>query len=223
MRGGRGGRPWAGGPGPRCRRCAGARPGTRRTRNVGQRVQPQPGLAGHGEAAGRQQGPDLMHRPGDGGAVHPVKQGESGVRELEPQHDQSRNDPIGERQLTVRARALSAQPVPVTAPLPQPRFLLRGPRRGKLGDQLAQAATWQTGTDTMRQGRAGPSRRHILIVPRGPSRSRQRHTKISHYARDLLSCTKSLLLSSRSDGNEVMAAAGTSRSPGGLRNPPDQY
>jgi hypothetical protein len=132
-----------------------------------------------------------MHRPGDGGAVHPVKQREGGVRELEPQHDQGSDDPVGERQLTVRARAPSAQPVPATAPLPQPRFLLRCPRAGQLGDQIAQATMWQTDADTMRQGRAGPSRRHILIVPRGRSRSRERHGKISRYARDLLSRTKS--------------------------------
>ena len=114
------------------------------------------------------------------------------MRELEPQHHQGGDDPVGERQLTIRARALSAQPVPATAPLPQPRFLLAGPRAGQLSDQLAQAATWQAGADTMRQGRAGPSRRHILIVPRGRSRSRERHAKISRYAWDLLSRTKSL-------------------------------
>ena len=125
--------------------------------HVGQRPQPQPGLAGHGEPAGRQQRPDLIHRPGDGGAVHPVKHRQGGVRELEPQHDQGGDDPVSERQLTARARALSAQPVPAAAPLPQPRLLLRQPRLRQLLDQLAQAATRQASADTMRQGRAGPS------------------------------------------------------------------
>ena len=125
--------------------------------HVAQGAQPQPRLAGHGEATRRQQRPDLVHRPGDGGAVHPVKQRQGGVRELEPQHHQGGDDPVGERQLTVRARALSAPPVPATAPLPQPRFLLGCPRAGQFADQLAQAARWQAGADTMRQGRAGPS------------------------------------------------------------------
>jgi len=125
--------------------------------HVGQRAQPQPGLAGHREAAGRQQRPDLVHGPGDRGAVHRVKEREGGVRELEPQDDQGSDDPVGERQFPVRARALSAQPVPAAPPLPQPRFLPRGPRPGQFGDQLAQTATWQAGADTMRQGRAGPS------------------------------------------------------------------
>ena len=95
--------------------------------HIGQRPQPQPGLAGHGEPAGREQRPDLPHGPGDGGAVHPVEQRERGVRELEPQHDQGGDHPVGERQLLAGARALGAQPVLAPA-LPQPRLLLRQPR-----------------------------------------------------------------------------------------------
>ena len=45
------------------------------------------------------------------GAVQPVEQREGGVRELEPQVNQGDDDPVGERQLMVRACALSAQPV----------------------------------------------------------------------------------------------------------------
>jgi hypothetical protein len=124
--------------------------------HVGQGAQPQPGLAGHGEAAGRQQRPDLMHRPGDGGAVHPVKHGEGGVRELEPQHDQRSDDPVGERQLTARAGAFGAQPGMAPA-FAQPGLLLRHPRAGQFLNQLAQPARRQASADTMRQGRAGPS------------------------------------------------------------------
>jgi hypothetical protein len=112
------------------------------------------------------------------------------VRELEPQDDQVRDDPVGERQLTVRARALSAQPV-MTPALAQPGLLPRQPWISQPSDQLAQPARRQASTDTMRQGRAGPSRRHIVIVPRGRSRSPERHAKISCYARELLSRTKS--------------------------------
>lgn len=43
------------------------------------RVQPQSGPVGDGEAAGRQQWPRLADRPGDGGAVHCVELGERRV------------------------------------------------------------------------------------------------------------------------------------------------
>ena len=124
--------------------------------HVGQRAQPQPGLAGHGEATRRQQRPDLTDGPGDRRAVHPVKQREGGVRELEPQHDQGGDDPVGERQLAAWARAFSTQPGMAAAPA-QAGLLLGCPRVGQLGDQLAQTAMRQASADTMRQGRAGPS------------------------------------------------------------------
>ncbi len=97
-----------------------------------------------------------MHGPGDGGAVHLVKQRESGVRELEPQHDQGGDDPVGERQLMGRACALGAQPG-MTPALTQPGLLLRQPRAGQLLNQLAQTRAGEPRADTMRQGRAGPS------------------------------------------------------------------
>ena len=124
--------------------------------HVRQRPQPQPGLAGHREPAGGQQRPDLPGRPGDRGAVHPVEHRQRGVRELEPQHDQGGDHPVSERQLMIWAGAFGAQPVPPT-PGPQPRLLLRQPRRREFLNQLAQLAAANPGADTMRQGRAGPS------------------------------------------------------------------
>ena len=41
--------------------------------DIGQRMQPQARVAGHREAAGRQQRPDFLDGPGDGGAVHAVE------------------------------------------------------------------------------------------------------------------------------------------------------
>ncbi|MGH3159222.1 MAG: hypothetical protein ACRDNF_21975, partial [Streptosporangiaceae bacterium] len=42
--------------------------------HIGQGVQPQPGMGGHSEAAGRQQRPDLADGPGDRGPVDLVEQ-----------------------------------------------------------------------------------------------------------------------------------------------------
>jgi hypothetical protein len=100
------------------------------------------------------------------------------VRELETQHDQGGDHPVGEHQLVVRAGASGALAL-MAAAIAQPGLLLRHPRPGQPGDQLAQLATRKASTDTMRQGRAGPSRRHILIVPRGRLSFRDRHAKIT--------------------------------------------
>jgi hypothetical protein len=73
-------------------------------------------------------------------------------------YDQPRNGhPVSKWQVMVGASTRSAQPVPATAPLPQRRFLLGQPGRRQFPDQLAQAPPGDTGADTMRQGRAGPS------------------------------------------------------------------
>ena len=123
--------------------------------DIGQGMQPQARVAGHREAAGRQQRPDLLDGPGDGRAVHAVEHRQRGVRELETQHDQGGDDPVGEHQLVVRAGARDALAL-MAAAITQPGLLLRHPRPGQLGDQLAQGTRWDTGADTMRQGRAGP-------------------------------------------------------------------
>ena len=115
-----------------------------------------------------------------GGAVHPVEQREGGVRELEPQHDQGGDDPVGERQLRPGPARLRAQPVAAAAPLPQPGFLLRRPRRRPARRSAC------PGGDVA--GRC----RYDATRPRGPiatthldraraavRRSRDRHAKIS--------------------------------------------
>jgi hypothetical protein len=56
-----------------------------------------------------------------------------------------------------RTCTFGAQPVPPTAPGPQPRLLLRQPRLRELLDQLAELVAADPGADTMRQGRTGPS------------------------------------------------------------------
>jgi hypothetical protein len=159
--------------------------------HIRQRPQPQPALTGHGEPACRQQRPDLPGSAGDGGPVDSVEHRQRSVRQLEPQHDKGGDHPVSERQFPAWSRSLRAQPVP-PAPRPQPRLLLRQPRRRELLNQLAERAIADPGADTMRQGRAGPSRRHILIVPRGRSHFRDRHAKIIRYVPDVLSCTNSL-------------------------------
>ena len=78
------------------------------------------------------------------------------MRELAPQHDQGDDHPVRKRQLMIGAGAFGAQPGMAPA-LTQPRLLLGKPRRGQLLDQLAGPAVRDTGEDTMRQGRTGPS------------------------------------------------------------------
>jgi hypothetical protein len=158
--------------------------------HVGQGAQPHAGLAGHGEPAGREQRADLADRPGDGRPVHPVQPGQGGVGKLEPQVNEGDDDPVGERQVMIRARARGAHTV-VAAAFAQPGFLGGHPGAGQFGDELAEPSRLQAGEDTLAQGRAGPSGRHIEIVPRGRSRSPDRHAEISRYAADALSRTKS--------------------------------
>jgi hypothetical protein len=124
--------------------------------HIGQRAQPEFGLAGHGERTLGRQRPDLVHGPGDRGAVHLVEQGHRSVRQPEPRDDQRRDDPIDEHQLAGRARALGAGPVPAPTTDPRPGLLPRLPRIGQLHDQLGQPTPRDARTDTMRQGRASP-------------------------------------------------------------------
>ena len=85
-----------------------------------------------------------------------VKPGQGRVRKLEPQVNKGDDDPVGERQVVVRARA--GRPVALVSPAAaQPVLPGRCPRPGQLTDQLAQPAAAEPGKDTMRQGRAGPS------------------------------------------------------------------
>ena len=123
--------------------------------HVGQRAQPQPGLAGHGEPAGGQQRPDLAHGAGDGGAVHPVKHRQRGVRELEPQDDQGGDDPVGERQLVVRARALGAQPRSC-------------PRRPRSRDSCGATTGPASSAISLPSGGGGGRCRYDATRPRGP-------------------------------------------------------
>ena len=88
--------------------------------------------------------------------MHPVELRQGGVRELEAQHDQGGDDPIGKHQIMVGAGAFGAEPVAAPA-FAQPRLLLGDPRVGQLSNELGQSAPGDTGEDTMRQGRAGQS------------------------------------------------------------------
>jgi hypothetical protein len=77
-----------------------------------------------------------MDGPGDRGAVHAVEDGEGAVRELEAQHGQGGNDPVGEDQFVVGAGSSGALPVMASA-FTQPGLLTCRPRPGQLRDQLA--------------------------------------------------------------------------------------
>ena len=124
--------------------------------HVGQGAQPQARAAGHGEPAGREERADLADRPGDGGAVHPVKLRERSVRELEAQVNEGDDDAVGERQVVVRARARCAHAL-VTSASEQPGFLRGRPGISEPGDEPAEPSRLEAGEDTLAQGRAGPS------------------------------------------------------------------
>ena len=124
--------------------------------HVGQGAQPQVRTAGHGESAGGQQRPDLPDRAGDGGTVHPVQLGQQLVRKLKPQVNEGDDDPVGKRQVVVRAGARRAHPL-VAAALAQPGLLRSRPRSREIRDELAEPPRLQPGEDTLAQGRAGPS------------------------------------------------------------------
>jgi hypothetical protein len=97
-----------------------------------------------------------MNRAGDRGPVHPVQLRQRLVRKLKAQVNQGGDDPVGERQVVVRAGAGGA-PALVPAPAKQPFFLGGSPPRGQFPDQPGQMRAAYPGPDTIRQGRAGQS------------------------------------------------------------------
>jgi hypothetical protein len=97
-----------------------------------------------------------MNRAGDRGPVNPVQLRQGLVRELKAQVNQGGDDPVGERQVVVRAGAGGALAL-VPAALKQPVFPGGGPRHGQFPDQPGQMRAAYPGPDTIRQGRAGQS------------------------------------------------------------------
>jgi hypothetical protein len=61
--------------------------------HVRQGMQPRPGRGGISPPG--QQRPDLPHGAGHRGPVHPVHLRQRGVRDLQPQHRQGHQDPVG--------------------------------------------------------------------------------------------------------------------------------
>jgi hypothetical protein len=89
-----------------------------------------------------------MDGTGDSRAVHPVKPGEGGVRELVPQVNEGDDDPVSERQVMTRSRAGRAQAPVTTAPF-QPGLLGRHPRASQARYERAEPARLQAREDTL--------------------------------------------------------------------------
>jgi hypothetical protein len=87
--------------------------------------------------------------------VHPVHLRQRGVRDLQPQHRQRDQHPVGEHQLKAPAGALRAAALVAAAP-PQVSVPARLPGTGQLGHQAPQVMTGDPGEGTMTQGRASP-------------------------------------------------------------------
>jgi hypothetical protein len=77
--------------------------------HIGQRGKPHPSRGGVSPPS--QQRADLGHGPGHRRAVHPVHHRQRGVRDLQPQHREGDQHPVGEHQLMARASALRAATV----------------------------------------------------------------------------------------------------------------
>jgi hypothetical protein len=132
-------------------------------------VQPHAGGIGGGEATPGQQRSDLVHRAGDGGAVHPVQHRQGLVGQLEAEDHQGDQDPVAEAQAVVGAGAGGA-PAWVAAALLGGGLVGGGPGLGQLDGQLGQVLPGQPGEARMGEGRTGPCwRRHPrMITPCGP-------------------------------------------------------
>ena len=121
---------------------------------VRQRVQPQAGRGGITPPG--QQRADLAHGAGDRGPVHAIHHRQRGVRDLQPQHRQGHQHPVGEGQVLAAPGARGPQPVPATAGT-QVRLPagLHGPPRAA-GRDPAQVVTGDPGEGRMAQGRTSP-------------------------------------------------------------------
>ena len=120
---------------------------------VRQRVQP---LAGRGGITPPgQQRADLAHGAGDRGPVHAIHHRQRGVRDLQPQHRQGHQHPVGECQVLAAPGARSPQPVPAAAGT-QVRLPAGLPRAGQLSHDPAQVVTGDPGEGRMAQGRTSP-------------------------------------------------------------------
>lgn len=121
--------------------------------HVGQGVQPRAGWGGI--APPGQQRPDLAHRAGHRGPVHPVHDRQRGVRDLQPQHRQRDQYRVDEHQVPAQSGARRAQPAPAAA-LTQVRLPAGLPRAGQFGDYAAQVVTGDPDEGSMAQGRTSP-------------------------------------------------------------------
>ena len=120
---------------------------------VRQRVQPRAGRGGITPPG--QQRADLAHGAGDRGPVHAIHHRQRGVRDLQPQHRQGHQHPVGEGQVLAAPGARGPQPVPATAGT-QVRLPAGLPRAGQLSHDPAQVVTGDPGEGRMAQGRTSP-------------------------------------------------------------------
>ena len=141
--------------------------GRRTGEDVRERAKPQVTLPGNSKATSGQKGTDLVDSPGDRGAVHSVEQGQSPVRELEPQDDQRGDDPVGKHQLVIRSRTGRTQPAAAST-LVQSALLCGRPRLGQLRDQRTESTALEAGEETMGQGRTAKVLRHNNTQPARP-------------------------------------------------------
>ncbi len=121
--------------------------------HVGERGKPL--ALGGGVSPAGQQRPDLPHGAGHRAAVHAIHLRQRGMRDLQPQHREGDQHPVGEHQLMAPPGALRAAALPAAA-LTQVRLPPRRPRAGQLGYHLAQVMAGDPGEGRMTQGRTSP-------------------------------------------------------------------
>ena len=87
--------------------------------------------------------------------MHAIHHRQRGVRDLQPQHRQGHQHPVGEGQVLAAPGARGPQPVPATAGT-QVRLPAGLPQAGQLSHDPAQVVTGDPGEGRMAQGRTSP-------------------------------------------------------------------
>jgi hypothetical protein len=124
-----------------------------------QRADPQARAVGDGEAASREQGPDLADRGGESRAVDLEQLGQGGVRQPEAQVDKGGQQPVGNTSPLFAPRAHGAPPGATTS-LTQRGLAGRFPLGCGLFEQLAGVCARDPGQGRTGAGRTGPGQLH---------------------------------------------------------------
>lgn len=121
---------------------------------------------GDNEAAGREQGPDLLDRPADVRRADVVDHGQGGLGQAGTQVGQRDHQPVAEGEFVLRSCPCPTA-TDVSATVVTPTLAPRFPPRFELVEQLTEVLAAHAAEGRMRQGRAGPSIAGELVTESG--------------------------------------------------------